>query len=166
MKKLIMLCMLLLPIGMVAQELKIAVVKTMEVFNAMPEISHLESEMATLTNHYQTNIKKLQDEYTMKTAEYINLQDSLPENILKSRLQEIEGIRERIDNLQQVFYQDREERQEKLLAPIREKVQKAIEQVGDENGYTLIIDSQAVHYVGRTAIDATEKVKTKLGLKL
>ena len=165
MKKIIVMLLALLPLGMVAQELKIAFVKRMEIFNVMPEVSKMESDLAVLKTQYETNLKRLQDEYTQKMDEYMRQQDSLPENIKMLRVQEIENIAERSQGLQQAFYQDMEEQQNKMMAPIMEKMQKAIDQVGEENGYTVIIDSQVILYIGKTAIDATDKVKAKMGLK-
>ena len=48
MKKLIVLLFMILPLGVVAQEVKIAYVKTQEVFMAMPEVSDMEKQMADL----------------------------------------------------------------------------------------------------------------------
>ena len=42
MKKLIVLLLMILPLGAIAQEVKIAFVKTQEVFMAMPEVSGME----------------------------------------------------------------------------------------------------------------------------
>ena len=41
MKKLIALLLMILPLGAIAQEVKIAYVKTQEVFMAMPEVSEI-----------------------------------------------------------------------------------------------------------------------------
>ena len=46
MKKLIVLLLMILPLGAIAQEVKIAFVKTQEVFMAMPEVSGMEKQMA------------------------------------------------------------------------------------------------------------------------
>lgn len=40
----------------------------------------------------------------------------------------------------------------------------AIKAVGDEKGYTYILDPQIVLYQGNTAVDATQFVKAKLGI--
>jgi len=42
---------------------------------------------------------------------------------------------------------------------------KAIDSVGEENGYTCIMNPQVLLYKGKGVIDATDKVKAKLGLK-
>ena len=58
-------------------------------------------------------------------------------------------------------------KQQELLAPIQEKLRAAIKAVGDEKGYTYMLDNNPgiVLYTGNSAIDATPLVKAKLGLK-
>ena len=49
-------------------------------------------------------------------------------------------------------------------ANFQQKLQNAIKAVGDEKGYTYIIDPAALLYTGNAAVDATPFVRTKLGL--
>ena len=55
----------------------------------------------------------------------------------------------------------------KTLAFISEKIQKAIQAVGAEGGFTFIYDLSipAVIYTGNGAVDATPLVKAKLGIQ-
>ena len=55
MKKLIVLLLMILPLGAIAQEVKIAFVKTQEVFMAMPEVSGMEKQMADLNENIELN---------------------------------------------------------------------------------------------------------------
>jgi Outer membrane protein len=164
MKKLIILLFLILPLGVFAQEVKIAYVNTQEVFMAMPEVSAMETQMADLNEKYKVELKQMQDEYTNKYSAYIAQQDSLTENIKLRRMSEIEDIRERMDNFVQVAQQDVQKKQQELMMPIQQKMQDAIKAVGNEKGYTYIIDPAAILHVGNGSIDATSFVKAKLGL--
>ena len=92
-------------------------------------------------------------------------QETLPENLKLRRQQDLNAIQERFQNLMALFQEDSEKEQAKLMTPIQEKLQKAIEAVGQEQGYTVIIPTTALLYVGNSAIDATPLVKAKLGLK-
>lgn len=164
MKKLIVLLFMILPLGAFAQEVKIAFVNTQEVFMAMPEVSSMEKQMADLNEKYKLELKQMQDEYQKKYSDFIAQQDSLTENIKLRRMQEIQDIQGRMDNFMQVAQQDVQKKQQELIQPVQEKLQKAIKQVGDEKGYTYIIDPAALLYTGSNAIDATSFVRTKLGL--
>lgn len=166
MKRLIILLFMILPLGVFAQDLsKIAYVNTQEVFNAMPEVAAMQKQLNDLNTNYQTELKKMQDEYQKKYSDYVQQQDSLTENIKLRRQQEIQDIQSRIDNFIQVAQQDVQKKQQELLQPIQTKIQTAIKSVGDEKGYTYIIDPAALLFTAPSAINATAFVKTKLGLK-
>ena len=165
MKKIIVLMLLLLPFGLMAQEIKVAVVNAGEVFNLMPETSALESEMATMRQQYEREAKAMEDEYTRKYSDLALQSDSLTDNIRRIRIQEIEDIQTRLQNFVPMAQEAMEKRQRELYLPIEEKIQKVIKEVGDENGYTFIINPQYFLYQGNGVIDATEKVKAKLGLR-
>ena len=164
MKKLIVLLLMILPLGAIAQEVKIAFVKTQEVFMAMPEVSGMEKQMADLNEKYRGELKQMQDEYQKKYSDFVAQQDSLTENIKLRRMQEIQDIQERMDNFVQVAQQDVQKKQQELLQPIQQKLHEAIQKVGEEKGYTYIIDPAALLYTGTNAVDATPFVRTKLGL--
>ena len=164
MKQLLVLLCMLLPLGVFAQEVKIAYVNTQDVFMAMPEVSAMEKTMADVNEGYKKELKTMQDKYQTKYSAFVSQQDSLSENIKLRRMQEIQDIQARIDNFVQVAQQDVQKKQQELLMPIQEKLQKAIKDVGAENGYTYIVDPAALLYTGPNAIDATPLVRKKLGL--
>ncbi len=164
MKKLIALLLMVLPLTVVAQEVKIAYVNTQDVFMAMPEVADMEKQMADLNEKYRLELQQMQDEYKKKYSDFIAQQDSLTENIKLRRMQEIQDIQGRMDNFMQVAQQDVQKKQQELLQPIQQKLQDAIQKVGEEQGYTYIIDPAALLYRGTTAVDATSFVRAKLGL--
>lgn len=164
MKKLIVLLLMILPLGAIAQEVKIAFVNTQEVFMAMPEVSNMEKQMADLNEKYKVELQQMQTEYQKKYADFVAQQDSLTENIRLRRMQEIKDIQDRMDNFVQVAQQDVQKKQQELLQPIQEKLQDAIKKVGEEKGYTYIVDPAALLYFGNNATNATQFVRTKLGL--
>ena len=167
MKKIILSLMLLLPLSMVAQEIKIAVVKYSEIFSIMPETTAVENELNALVERYKAELQTLENDFIRKQSDFTNQRDSLTDNIKTMRIQEIQDLQTRMENLSQMAQQDLEKKQMDLYAPINEKIQKAIDEVGDENNYTMVFikNPNIVPYVGKTAIDITEQVKAKLGIK-
>lgn len=69
----------------------------------------------------------------------------------------------------QQYYQSAQtllqQKQEELQAPIREKLRKAIEEVGAENGFLYIYDLNTLLYKSGDAIDVTPLLKKKLNIK-
>ena len=165
MKKIIVLMLLLLPLGLMAQELKIAVVNTNEVMLAMPEAAEYESEMAKLRQQYEQEARTMEETFQRKYQDYIAQADSLTENIRVLRMQEVQDIRNRLETFVPMAEEEIQNKSESLLTPIRDKVQKAINSVGEENGYTYIMSPQVFLFQGNGAIDATSLVKAKLGLR-
>ena len=167
MKKLIALLLMLLPFaGAVnAQEVKIAFVNTQEVFMALPEVADMQKKLEDLNAKYKKELETMQGEYQKKYSDFIAQQDSLTENIKVRRMQEVQDMQQRMDNFVLVAQQDVAKQQQDLLTPIQQKIQDAIKAVGAEKGYTYIIDPQVLLYQGSNAIDATQFVKAKLGLK-
>jgi outer membrane protein len=165
MKKIFVLMLLVLAMGLQAQEIKIAVVNTQKIMTAMPDISEVESQLATMGQQYEKELKAMNDEYTRKYAELQSQSDSLTDNIRMMRLQELNDIQARAENFAPQARDHMQKKQEELMAPIREKIQKAIKEVGEENGYTYILEPSIILYMSPSAVDATDKVKTKLGIK-
>ena len=132
---------------------------------AMPEVADMQKQISALDAEYQKEMKAMSDEYNKKYSDFIAQQDSLTENIRLRRMQELEDIQQRTQNLIQVAQQDIQKKQTDLLAPIQEKLRNAIQAVGKENGYLYILDPQIVLYKSDTAIDATAQVKAKLGIQ-
>jgi outer membrane protein len=159
--------LMFIPLGIIAQEMKIAVVNTQAVFMALPEISTLELEIANLRKQYEAEMKGMEEDYNRKNADLIAQGDSLTDNIKMMRLQEIQELRNRMENFVPIANEQIGKKQEELLAPIQEKIDKAIKEVGTENGYAYILidNPQIILFKGATAIDATDKVKAKLGIK-
>ena len=165
MKKIVVLLFMFLPLGVVAQEVKIAIVNTVEIFHAMPETSSVETQLAALNEQYEKEFTVMQEEYNKKFAEYVEQRESLTDNIRLRREQEIQDLETRIQNFVPVAQQEMQKKQQELYTPIQEKLQKAIDAVGEEKGYTYILNPQVLLFRNpSTAVDATSFVKAKLGL--
>ena len=149
MKKLIIFLLMMLPLGVFAQESKIAILNTQEVIQAMPEFANMQKQMADMEAKYN---------------DFVAQQDSLTENIKMRRMQELQDMEQRTQNFIQISQQDFQKKQGELFTPIQDKLKNAIKAVGDEKGYTYILDPQIVLYQGNAAVDATQFVKAKLGI--
>lgn len=107
----------------------------------------------------------MEDEYNKKYAEFIEQSDSLTESIKLRRMQEVQDLQKRIETFYQQARQDVQKKQQELLVPIQKKISDAVNAVGDENNFTYIFENGAFLYTSPKSTDATQLVKTKLGLK-
>ena len=165
-KKLIILFFAIVPLALVAQESKIAFVNSQELFGSMPELSSIETQMNTKQEQVKKNAAALETEYNNKMEEFKNSTDEVTEALLMDRQKQIQQIEERYQAFMQNSQKEVQDLQQKLLAPVQEKLQKAIKDVGEEKGYTFILDiaSGSIAYHSPTAIDANPLVKAKLGI--
>ncbi len=131
---------------------------------AMPEFATMQKQMADMEAKYKNEMQVMQDEYNKKYSDFVAQQDSLTENIKMRRMQELQDMEQRTQNFIQISQQDFQKKQGELFTPIQDKLKNAIKAVGDEKGYTYILDPQIVLYQGNTAVDATQFVKAKLGI--
>ncbi|MDD2476365.1 MAG: OmpH family outer membrane protein [Dysgonamonadaceae bacterium] len=165
-KKLIILFFAIMPLALVAQETKIAFVNSQEIFGMMPELGAIETQLNTKQEQVKKNAAALENEYNLKMEEFKKSDDEVTEALLLDRQKQIQQIEERYQAFIQNSQKEVQDLQQKLLAPVQEKMQKAIQAVGEEKGYTYILDlsSGSVAYHSTTAIDANPLVKAKLGI--
>ena len=165
-KKLIILFFAITPLVLVAQESKIAYINSQEIFGMMPELSEIETQLNNKQEQVKKNAAALESEYNNKMEEFKNSDDEVTESILLDRQKQIQQIEERYQTFMQNSQKEVQDLQQKLLAPVQDKLQKAIKAVGEENGFIYILDiaSGSVAYQSPTATDASSLVKTKLGI--
>jgi len=159
-KKFLFAAALLTSVTLSAQ--KIAYVNTESLYMDMPEVSELESTIATLNESYRTELTKMQGEFQKKYAEFMEQQDTLPENIKVRRQQEVQELQLRIQNFVEVAEEDVQNKQRELLEPINQKIRDTIKKVAEENSYTYVLEGAVLLYTAPDAIDATPQVKQKL----
>ncbi|MEG0011622.1 MAG: OmpH family outer membrane protein [Muribaculaceae bacterium] len=166
-KKLLLTALIAVPMCLCAQTLKFGNVNSQQIFETMPEKAVAEKTLVEVSKKYEDEYKKLQEEFTKKYTDFQALDAATPQSIKDRRMQELQENQTKIQNFQQMASQDLQKQQEALLAPITEKLQKAIKAVGAENNFTYIFDLSipAVVYSGAPSQDITPLVKAKLGLK-
>lgn len=163
MKKLIIILALAMP--MLANAQKYGHVNTQELFQLMPELKTVQGKLDSLNKQYETLLMQMQEEYRTKLQDYQNQQATLPDVIKQSKEDELVSMQERLQATYQTAQQDVDQKQREWIAPIHEKMAKAIQKVGADKGFTYIFDTAATLYVGTDAIDAMPDVKKELGIK-
>ena len=98
MKKLIIFLLMILPLGVFAQEAKVAIVNSNEIMAAMPELTAMQETMKQMNDKYAGEMKTMEDEYQKKYSDFIAQQDSMTENIKVRRMQELQDIEQRVQN--------------------------------------------------------------------
>ena len=166
-KKIALLVLCALPFSLMAQEVKLGHINSQEILTLMPERTTIEKTISDLQAQWEKEIVKMREEYYAKTKEYQEKQATMPESIKQARQSEIAEMEQRISTTNQNAQTDLQKKSQDLFAPVIEKVKKAINEVGAENGYLYIFDlgAQSIIYQSPKSNDITALVKKKLALK-
>ncbi|MDR2824588.1 MAG: OmpH family outer membrane protein [Prevotellaceae bacterium] len=154
-----------LPIFAMAQQ-KIGHVNSADVMQAMPERTTIEKSLGDLQTEWENQLLKMREEYSKKVAEYQKDEVKWSQAIKEAKQSELADMESRMSTLVQTAQTDIQKKQQELMQPIIEKVKKAIEQVGADNGYTYIVDesTQVLVFIAPNAPNVTALVKQKLGI--
>lgn len=166
-KKILLAVMIAIPACMFAQSAKFGVVNAQEIISVMPEYKEAGTKLDATTQQYEEEFKKLNDEIEKKYAEFQKIQNDpkTADAIKERRMQEIQELAAKADQFRNNAQQEIQNQQVQLLQPIQEKLVKAIQKVGADNGFTMIFPAEVPAYVSTTVIDATPLVKKELGIK-
>lgn len=167
MKRILKISSLLIVLFCVAgtiQAQKFGYVNSAALLAEMPEVKQFESNLEALQKQLQ---KKGQGMVEKLQQDYLAIQQKIERGELSPQQQQQEGkkLEERqqeIAKFEQDMVNQLQEKRNKELQPIVDKVNKAIADVAKENGYQFIFD-QAVLLYYEESQDVSSLVKAKLG---
>lgn len=162
----IIIAMLLAPVAMMAQQ-KFGHFSMADVVPTMPEYTTAQSELQTLGEQYEADMKRMQDEFQKKYEEYQKEQANLLDNVRQRREAELQDLSQRIQQSAQDNQQAFEKARSEKLQAIYEKINAAVKKIGDEGGYVYIMDTSAgIPYIStKLSTDVTADLKKALGIQ-
>lgn len=145
---------------------KVGYVNSASIIAELPDVKAADLTVEALQKQLQ---KKAQDMVQKFQTDYAEVQRKVENGDLSPKQQEEEGKRlETMQNELSKFEQDSytqiQNKRNELLKPIYDKVNQAIKEVAEENGYFLLVD-QGVLLYSDPSVDATALVRKKLGLQ-
>ena len=165
MKKILIFIMLLAPMSLLAQ--KFGYVNSGELIQLMPEFAKAQQKIQDLEKTYPAEFNGMRTELEKKGTEFEKLQkDSVPENILKRRYEELMQLEERLRQYSQEVTTNLQQAEQEKMYTIQQALRNALDTVGAEGGYVCIFDlSGGIPYVSKSLCeDVTMKVRAKLGI--
>ena len=142
---------------------KVAHVTVDEILRVMPAVQNFEKNIKSYIDKEQIVIETMVAELQSKTQEYEANWDSYDDPKKQNAQIDLEQMNQRIGLYKQNIEQQIEKKRADAWAPIEDEVNKAIENVAKEGGYTYILDSAVLRYADKNS-DVTSLVKKKLGL--
>ena len=169
-KKIALVMLLALPMGVFAQNLKFGHINAQEIITVMPEFTKAQNDIQTLEKQLTAELQRTQEEFNKKYQEFQQAiaKDSLPPNIAERRQKELQDMMQRQEQFQQDAQQQMAKAQNDAMAPIYHKLDNAIKAVGAAEGVIYIFDlaRTSIPYVNESqSINLTSKVKANLGIK-
>ena len=167
-KKILLAVAIALPMfGASAQTVKIGLVDTNTIVQAMPETTEAQTKLADASKKYEDEYARLGEEMKRLYDELNNMKPDELQAIKDRKTREFTDQQQKVQQFEQQAQQDLAKMQQELMAPIFAKLKTAVEAVGREGGFSLIQDNnpQLTLYYGAPTEDITPTVKAKLGIK-
>lgn len=123
--------------------LKIGYMTVDYVLSQMPESKQIESELKTHRTQLETQLQAKYKDYQAKASDLEKNNATMTPVILEDKQKELANLQNSIEEFQRKAEQSLQEKQQKLLAPVLDKIQKAIKEVATENGFTYVFNSDA-----------------------
>lgn len=146
---------------------KFGYIDTEAVISALPEIEEVQTNLETISKDLDETYESMHVEFNNKLNNYTQEIEKLSDAVKKIKEEEIQTLRQRISEFQQVAEQSFQEEYTKLMQPLYEKTKEAIDKVSKANSFTLVFElrSQALSYFDENSVvDITPLVKKELGI--
>jgi len=152
-----------------AQNLKFGHVNRTELIQSMPEFDSARVNLEKLSTELTNTAELLQVELNNKYQTYLKEGKNLTDLVRQTKEQELNDAQKRLTDFQTNAQNTLQEKQVELFTPITEKADKAIRDVGKENGFIYIFDTspgtQLAYFDEAKSTNVISLAKAKLGLK-
>ncbi|MDE5813687.1 MAG: OmpH family outer membrane protein, partial [Muribaculaceae bacterium] len=155
------------PMLLSAQTIKMGIVDFNAIIGVMPEYTAAQNQLKEVSDKYEAEFLKLNEEMKRLYTEYQNMSESELPAIKERKTRELSDYQQKIDQFQQNAMTDLQNMERDLMGPIQQKVSQAVESVGREGSYSLIqlYNPALTLYYAAPVEDVTPAVKAKLGVK-
>jgi len=147
---------------------KIGHIDTQAILALMPERDSAAKIYEKFNAEITKNFESMNVTYNNLLETYTNQKDSLSAFIIAAKEDELRTMAGKIQNFQTVAQQELDKKQNDLMAPIVDKLKKAIKAVAEANKFTYIIDvagGSLVYFPEDESLNILPLVKAKLGIK-
>jgi len=150
-----------------AQGLKFGHVDLQALIQVMPERATAETQFNEFQAELEDVLAEMQQNYQTKLQELEQLGETASEIKRNAKIEELQGIQQRMQNYQVNAQQQLQQKQAELLQPVFDKAEAAVEEVAKEEGlfYVFDVGSNVVLYKSNQSIDVLPLAKKKLGLE-
>ncbi|HUU99949.1 MAG TPA: OmpH family outer membrane protein [Bacteroidales bacterium] len=153
----------------IGQSFKFGHINRNELIQGLPEFDSARVQLEKLSTDLSNALEMLQVEYNNKADAYLKASKTLTDLVRQTKEQELQDYQNRMQTFQVNAQNQLQEKQVALFTPITTKADKAIKDVGKENGYIYIFDTspggQVIYFDEAKSTNVMALAKAKLGLK-
>ncbi len=120
-----------------------------EALRNMPGYEAAQKQIADMHKAYEQELQHNKEQFSKQFAEYVEGQQTFPENILRKRQKELEQLMEGSLSFKEEARQLLAQKEEEVMKPLRERLATAIHNVGMERNYAFVvnIDNNAYPFI-------------------
>ena len=150
-----------------AQNIKLAHININELIPSMPEYDSAAVKIEKVKQELEETIEGMQVEFNKKYEEFKKNEANWTELVKQSKMEELTSMNQRLQTFQQQASESYQRESDKLLQPVYEKANKAIEAVAKEKGIDYVISDnvQILLFKSVGTVDLLPAVKQYLGIK-
>jgi outer membrane protein len=144
----------------------IGYLNTGELWVKMPEKVEADTTLAIEKRDLEAYFNKLNTDYRTSYSELADTTKKMSDFIRQEKIKDLKALEERIVKYKQEGESKLKAKQDELYAPIRKKMQTAIDDIAKEHGYDYILDSYYgnIIYVKNDADNVMDLVLKKLNI--
>ncbi len=148
------------------QPMKFGHINTQEVLNSLPELKAIQTQLETEYKQKEDQLATMQADLKSQQDEYMKVAETMPPAARAEKERTLQEMGKKVQNYYVLAQQQLQAREQELKMPLMKKVQTAIQEVGDENGFLYIFEiaSNMPLYRSEKSIDVTPLVKVKMGI--
>jgi len=151
-----------------AQNFKFGHINNDELIQSMPEFDSATVKLEKFRKELINALELMSVELNTKNEAYLKDSKNLSDIVKQTKEQELIDMQKRIQDFQGNAQQQLQNKQTEVFQPIYVKVDKAIKDIGKENGFLYVFDvakGALLYFDEAKSINVLSLVKTKLGLK-
>ncbi len=150
---------------MVGAQVKFGYFSYEQILKWMPEYKIVVDNMNDLKSKYDAETKRVEEEFNRKYEEFLDGQRDFAPTILQKRQTELQELLNRNVAFKAESERLLAEAEKEAFAPLHQKLSKALQAIGAQNGYAFILntDGNACPYIDPTmGEDVTNMLKEAL----
>ena len=160
-KTLLIAAIVSLGANQISAQTKTAHVDVNEIMAKMPAMLDAQKQLEKLSATYDSEYKKMVEEYQGKLKKYEAEAATVTEAINGERSKEVQDMQKRIVDYRDNAQKELQQKESDIVKPLMEKVRASIQKVGKAKGFQYVLDGSSLLLADGTNL--TVEVKKDLG---